>query len=60
VREVSALQNIHDWVRLIESEFAEMAASIEAQAQRLWNLDASADLIFTIGRGVEFPEADAE
>ena len=45
----SSLQNFCDWVRLIQSEFAEMPGLhlSKRQAQRLWNLDApSADAIF--------------
>ncbi len=45
----SSLENFCDWVRLIQSEFAEMPGLhlTKRQAQRLWNLDApSADAIF--------------
>jgi hypothetical protein len=45
----SSLENFCDWVRLIQSEFAEMPGLhlSKRQAQRLWNLDApSADAIF--------------
>jgi hypothetical protein len=44
-----AIENFCDWVRLIESEFAEMPGLhlSKRQAQRLWNLDSStADIIF--------------
>ena len=44
-----AIENFCDWVRLIQSEFAEMPGLhlSKRQAQRLWNLDArSADAIF--------------
>jgi hypothetical protein len=46
----SSLENFCDWVRLIQSEFAEMPGLhlSKRQAQRLWNLDApSADAIFS-------------
>jgi putative heme degradation protein len=42
-------ENFREWVRLIQSEFAEMPGLhlSKRQAQRLWNLDApSADAIF--------------
>jgi len=45
----TAIENFCDWVRLIQSEFAEMPGLhlSKRQAQRLWNLDArSADAIF--------------
>lgn len=45
----SAVENFCDWIRLIQSEFAEMPGLhlSKRQAQRLWNLDApSADVIF--------------
>jgi hypothetical protein len=44
-----AIENFCDWVRLIESEFAEMPGLhlSKRQAQRLWNLDPrTADIIF--------------
>ena len=44
-----SLENLCDWVRLIQSEFAEMPGLhlSKRQAQRLWNLDApSAEAIF--------------
>ena len=43
------VENFRDWVRLIQSEFAEMPGLhlSKRQAQRLWNLDApSAEAIF--------------
>jgi hypothetical protein len=46
----AALENFCDWVRLIQSEFAEMPGLhlSRRQAQRLWNLDAhSAEVIFS-------------
>jgi hypothetical protein len=46
----TAVDHLYDWVRLIQSEFAEMPGLhlSKRQAQRLWNLDArSADAIFT-------------
>jgi hypothetical protein len=45
----AAVDNFSDWVRLIESEFAEMPGLhlSKRQAQRLWNLDpCSTDIIF--------------
>jgi len=45
----STFENFCDWVRLIQSEFAEMPGLhlSKRQAQRLWNLDEqSADAIF--------------
>ena len=45
----SAVENFCDWVRLIQSEYAEMPGLhlSKRQAQRLWNLDArSTDMIF--------------
>ena len=38
-----SLDNFCDWVRLIQSEFAEMPGLhlSKRQAQRLWNLDAA-------------------
>lgn len=45
----SVVENFCDWVRLIQSEFAEMPGLhlSKRQAQRLWNLDAkSAESIF--------------
>jgi hypothetical protein len=45
----SLTENFHQWVRLVESEFAEMPGLhlSKRQAQRLWNLDSrSADAIF--------------
>ena len=45
-----AVESFCHWVRLIESEFAEMPGLrlSKRQAQRLWNLDApSADVIFS-------------
>ena len=45
----SSIENFCTWVRLIQSEFAEMPGLhlSKRQAQRLWNLDApSADAIF--------------
>ena len=45
----AAVENFCRWVRLIESEFAEMPGLrlSKRQAQRLWNLDApAADVIF--------------
>jgi hypothetical protein len=45
----STIENFCDWVRLIQSEYAEMPGLhlSKRQAQRLWNLDASsADAIF--------------
>ena len=45
----AAAKNVCDWVRLIQSEFAEMPGLrlLKRQAQRLWNLDEpSADVIF--------------
>jgi hypothetical protein len=42
-------ENFGDWVRLIQSEYAEMPGMhlSKRQAQRLWNLDArSTDAIF--------------
>ena len=46
----SVSENFCEWVRLIQSEYAEMPGLrlSKQQAQRLWNLDArSTDLIFT-------------
>ena len=46
----SSFENFCGWVRLIQSEFAEMPGLhlSKRQAQRLWNLDASsADAIFS-------------
>ena len=46
---LSAAEEFCDWVRLIQSEYAEMPGLhlSKRQAQRLWNLDApSMDLIF--------------
>jgi hypothetical protein len=43
------VENFCDWVRLVQSEFAEMPGLhlSKRQAQRLWNLDAkSTDVIF--------------
>ena len=45
----SAVENFCDWVRLIQSEYAEMPGLhlSKRQAQRLWKLDArSTDIIF--------------
>ena len=45
----SVVENFCDWVRLVQSEFAEMPGLhlSKRQAQRLWNLDAkSTDRIF--------------
>jgi hypothetical protein len=45
----SATEDLLDWVRLIQSEYAEMPGLhlSKRQAQRLWNLDArSTDAIF--------------
>ena len=45
----AAIENFSDWVRLIQSEFAEMPGLhlSKRQAQRLWNLDQrSAEIIF--------------
>jgi hypothetical protein len=45
-----AIEDFCDWVRLIQSEFAEMPGLhlSKRQAQRLWNLDShSTDAIFT-------------
>ena len=42
-------ENLREWVRLVQSEYAEMPGLhlSKRQAQRLWNLDApSADAIF--------------
>jgi hypothetical protein len=44
-----AVENFNDWVRLIQSEYAEMPGLhlSKRQAQRLWNLDRhSAEVIF--------------
>ena len=44
-----APENVCEWVRLVQSEFAEMPGLhlSKRQAQRLWNLDpSSADVIF--------------
>jgi hypothetical protein len=46
----TALENFCDWVRLIQSEYAEMPGLhlSKRQAERLWNLDSrSADAIFS-------------
>ena len=46
----SSVGNFCDWVRLIQSEFAEMPGLhlSKRQAQRMWNLDArTTDVIFT-------------
>jgi hypothetical protein len=43
------MENFHDWVRLIQSEYAEMPGLhlSKRQAQRLWNLDRhSTEMIF--------------
>ncbi len=45
----SARESVCNWIRLIQSEFAEMPGLhlSKRQAQRLWNLDArSTDVIF--------------
>jgi len=45
----SVVENFHEWVHLVQSEFAEMPGLhlSKRQAQRLWNLDPkSADVIF--------------
>ena len=45
----SVAENVCDWVRLIQSEYAEMPGLhlSKRQAQRMWNLDAqSTDVIF--------------
>ena len=47
--EQSVVENFCGWVRLIQSEFAEMPGLhlSKRQAQRMWNLDArSTDVIF--------------
>ena len=47
--QASTVENVSDWVRLIQSEYFEMPGLhlSKVQAQRLWNLDApSADAIF--------------
>ena len=47
--EQSVAENVFDWVRLIQAEFAEMPGLhlSKRQAQRMWNLDAgSTDVIF--------------
>jgi hypothetical protein len=44
-----AVDNVRDWVRLVQSEYVEMPGLhlSKRQAQRLWNLDArSTDAIF--------------
>jgi hypothetical protein len=46
----SVVEDFCDWVRLVQSEFAEMPGLhlSKRQAQRLWNLDAkSTDVIFS-------------
>ena len=51
------IENFYEWVRLIQSEFAEMPGLhlSKQQAQRLWNLDArSADAIFSALEGANF------
>ena len=50
-------ENFYDWIRLIQSEFAEMPGLhlSKRQAQRLWNLDApSADVIFNALEAAHF------
>jgi hypothetical protein len=47
--EQSGTENLCNWVRLIQSEYAEMPGLqlSKQQAQRLWNLDSRAtDIIF--------------
>ena len=51
------VENLCDWIRLIQSEYAEMPGLhlSKRQAQRLWNLDArSADVIFTALEAANF------
>ena len=51
------VENFCDWVRLIQSEFAEMPGLhlSKRQAQRLWNLDArSAEAIFSALEAAHF------
>jgi hypothetical protein len=44
-----SIENVRDWLRLVQSEYAEMPGLhlSKRQAQRMWDLDAgSADVIF--------------
>jgi hypothetical protein len=53
----SAVEDFCDWVRLIQSEYAEMPGLhlSKRQAQRLWNLDSgSADAIFNALEAANF------
>ena len=53
----SVANNFSEWVRLIQSEFAEMPGLhlSKRQAQRMWNLDArSTDVIFTVLEAANF------
>ena len=53
----AAIEHFCDWVRLIQSEYAEMPGLhlSKRQAQRLWNLDpASTDVIFNALEAANF------
>jgi hypothetical protein len=53
----SVVENFCDWVRLIQSEYAEMPGLhlSKRQAQRLWNLDSgSTDVIFNALEAANF------
>lgn len=59
----SALENFCDWVRLIQSEFAEMPGLhlSKRQAERLWNLDSrSADALFSALEAAHFLKRTAD